>query len=204
VSAPAAPKEVRCDITLYGDSILAGVYLNDKGDGQTWTNRPAIEINAHRPKYRVVDASQPGQSLYALTLGVYNKPRDTKFVVVESGVIDSWTAEPVGQRLREVVDFLKAEGRTVIITGYARQAVKTGTFFWLTEDQLARHDEWNNAARFVAQQTGSEFADWGAVPFNGASDIVDAVHPGQAYSLRLSAALIAAMDRAAPECGGAS
>jgi len=195
-----APEPIRCDITLYGDSILAGVYLDDNGVGQTWPLHAAISINLHRPKYRVVDKSQPGQSLYALTLDIYNQQRDTKFVVVESGVIDSWVAEPIGPRLMGLVQFLQAEGRKVIITGFARQAVKTGKFFWLTQDQIDFHDEWNEAARYVAQQTGSTFADWGAVAFNGESDIIDAVHPAEAYSLRLADSLIAAMDRAAPEC----
>ncbi len=191
---------VRCDVTLYGDSIMAGVYMDDHGSGQQHWRRPAVEINLHRPKYRVVDESRPGQSLYAFMWDIANRPRDTKFVVVESGVIDSWVAVPVGQRLLDVIDFLKAEGRTPILTGYARQTVRDGKWAWLTADQLAFHNEWNEAVRYVAQQTGVEFADWGSVPMYGGTDIIDAVHPTEAYSQRLSAALIAAMDRAAPEC----
>lgn len=204
-AAPAAAhlkpgEQPRCDVTLYGDSILAAVYLDDNGVGQQWLYRPEIIINMYRPKWRVVNRTQPGQSLYALSLEIVNLPRDTKFVVLESGVIDSWTGEPVGGRLMDFVNLFHSEGRDVILTGYAHQAVKTGKFFWLTQDQIDRNAEWNAAAKYVAEQTNSEFAYWGDAPFFGAQDIIDAVHPGQTYSIRLSENLIAAMDRAAPEC----
>lgn len=196
----AAPAKPVCTVTLYGDSILYGTYSPDGVTALRLSHYPAEEIRAQRPAYTVDDRTKPGQSLLGLTYVFANDSRSSRFVVVESGVIDSWYGDAVGERLKNIVDYIKAEGRTPVITGYSRQVVRTDRFAFLTAGQVANHDAWNAAAKYVADQTGAVFADWSSVRFDGEVDIVDTVHPSEAYSMRLSAALIAALDKAAPEC----
>lgn len=187
--APASVKQRSCTVTFYGDSILNGIDVAPS----------TLLVNA-RPKWRVDDRTKPGQSLFLLSTLIANDARSTDYVVVENGVIDSWAGEPVGQRLLDVVRLLQSEGRAVIITGYAHQVVRTDQFAWLTADQVARHDEWDAAAAYVAVQTGSIFANWSTVRFQGQEDIVDAVHPAHDYRIYLTNRLIETLDAVAPEC----
>lgn len=197
VAAPAKPV---CTVTLYGDSILHGTYSPDGVALERLSHYPAEEIRAQRPAYTVDDRTKPGQSLLALSYIFANDSRSSRFVVVENGVIDSWYGDAIGERLKGIVDYIKAEGRIPVITGYSRQVVRTDRFAWLDASQVANHDAWNAAAKYVADQTGAVFADWSSVRFDGEVDIADAVHPAEAYSMRLSAALISALDKASPEC----
>lgn len=183
-----APERV-CTVELRGDSILAGHP----------ERRPAAEIKARRPAWTVIDKTQPGQSLAVMWSNFPNDTRTAKYIVVESGIIDSMALEAIGPNLRAVVDYIKAEGRTPILTGLSRIAVKPEIGF-VTEKRIAQRDAADAQAREVAGQTGAGFADWASAEFGGAADLTDDIHPKLDYSMRLAAKLIEALDRAAPEC----
>jgi hypothetical protein len=68
---------------------------------------------------------------------------------------------------------------------------------FMTADRLAGRDHADAQARQVAQRLDVEFSDFGGA---GPVDIIDDVHPTQAYSLELTRRLVDSLDRVAPEC----
>ena len=100
---------------------------------------------------------------------------------------------PVAEPLRGLVEKIREKGSIPIITGYSRQLPNR----YMTADKLAGRDRADFEARAIATQMKVQFADLGVA---GPVEIVDRVHPTQAYSLRLTMQLIAALDKVAPEC----
>lgn len=177
----------KCSVTLYGDSILYGTF------GATPTNRlaepPAIAIERMRPAYFVVDRTAPGDFLN-FRLPKFMRDRiDTPVVVIEHGMNDAGNRFDYAEPLRSMIRRVQALGKTPIVTGLSRP--RSG--------EIGTRDAYDAMARRVAAEEGAIFADWGAVTVVDA-DLADALHPGQAYSNRLTEQLVKALDRAAPEC----
>lgn len=91
--------------------------------------------------------------------------------------------------LRAMVDYVKAAGKTSIVTGLSQVKAR----------RMPLRDEYDTTARRVANEEGAMFADWGAVRFDPA-EMADDIHPLQPYSTRLVERLVLALDEAAPEC----
>ncbi|WP_213956360.1 SGNH/GDSL hydrolase family protein [Variovorax sp. dw_954] len=180
--APAASVEA-CTVDLYGDSIMAG-----NGTPET----PAVVLHALRPGLKVVDHAVAGTSLAMLANTFATSPRTGRFVVIENGVIDSWTSTPpedFRDALRGMLLHVRAEGRVPVLTGYSFQVPGT-----LTPMSVLRRDQFNAVAKALAGELGVPFADWGAARFDGADDLMDTVHPARAYSDRLVERLALALD----------
>ncbi|KLN57610.1 SGNH/GDSL hydrolase family protein [Variovorax paradoxus] len=187
-------------VTLYGDSIIRGEYLDRAAMSPTDVNARLVEpiaatLERLRPGLQVDDRSRSGQTLVALASGFASDPRASVVVVIENGVIDAWQ----GRRLTDfvatlgvLVEQVQAEGRVPVLTGFARQVA--GPF--ISQDMLLRRDLHDRAVRGLAQQMGVVFADLGAARFDGAADLLDGVHPAKPYSDRLAERIALALDAA--------
>jgi hypothetical protein len=182
-------------VALHGDSILRGAYVALK-DGKEvpgrWQRHASAEIKVRRPAYTVHDHTVSGQSLSTMraSFSAENLPR---IVVLGSGIAEGWSGGSVSKSLTRLVRTIQAKGSIPIITGYSRQLPNAS----MDETMLAGRDRADREARMVAEGMKVQFADFGAA---GPIEIVDDVHPTEAYSLRLTEQLIAALDRVAPEC----
>ncbi|MDM0078253.1 SGNH/GDSL hydrolase family protein [Variovorax sp. J2P1-59] len=182
---------VGCTVELYGDSIMAG-----NGTSET----PAMTLQRLRPGLQVVaDHAVPGTTLLVQMQGFADSPRTARYVVIENGVIDSWQGYSIDLMLASysvMIEQLRSEGRVPVLTGFSHQSVG-GT---VSADNILRRDAYYGIIKNFAGQMGVAFADWGSVPFNGPSDLLDFVHPNKVYSDRLVEQLASTLDQVAPEC----
>jgi hypothetical protein len=194
LQAPFPPTEAAgdCSLVLYGDSILNGTYVLAE-HAMRHPRNPVAELKAQRPAWQIDDRTQPGQSLAKLAKGFANDPRSSRVVVIGSGIAEGWSGGSVMSNLPWMLDAVRYEGRTPVLTGYARQVPNS----FITPDKMAGRDHVDTEAKALARESDVEFADLGAA---GPVEIVDDVHPTQTYSLRLTGQLIEALDRVAPEC----
>jgi GDSL-like Lipase/Acylhydrolase family len=186
------PSAQACVVELYGDSIMAG-----NGSPET----PAMTLHRVRPGLEVVDKAVAGRALMMLASTFNNDPRSASHVVIENGVIDSWRGvhpQQFAVTLRSMIDFVRAEGRTPVLTGFSRQVFTPNMS--VDGEALLRRDLYDQWVGQIAEETKVPFADWGSVPFGGASDLLDGVHPGKAYSDRLVQKLAETLDGVALEC----
>mgnify|MGYP003945773027 CR=1 FL=1 len=178
-----------CTVEMYGDSIMAG-----NGSAET----PAMTLQRLRPGLQIVaDHSAAGTTLSMLYASFPASPRTARYVVIENGVIDAWQGvapQPFLNTYSVMVERLRSEGRVPVLTGFARQTgpIKGG--------DASRRDPYDAVVKSFANESGVAFADWGDVPFNGAADLLDFVHPSKGYSDRLIEKLAETLDRIAPEC----
>ena len=212
LAATQTPAKQTCTVDLFGDSILKGEHwvYNPKVFVRL-AEPPADTLRRLRPDYIIRDFNASGVSLQMLIDG-YTPPfeagslprapfaqfvRTGHVTVIENGVIDSWQNLPnFSANLNTVISTVKAEGRKAVLTGFAKQAIKTGEQAYITQDMLTRRDAYNSTAKSVAESTSVIFADMGLATFSGATDIVDDVHPTKAYSDRLMERVAAAIDLA--------
>lgn len=173
-----------CSVTLWGDSILNGAH----NITQRLADPPALILRRLRPRYAVEDNSVPGDSAYAREPQFLRLSFRARIVVLHYGINDAGNGYAYERALRTMVAHARSQGRSVVITGLSH--VVGG---------MAARDRYDAIARRVASDTGSTFADWGAVRFDPA-DMADSVHPGAPYAERLTAQLALALDRVAPEC----
>ncbi|KIQ33922.1 hypothetical protein RT97_08820 [Variovorax paradoxus] len=183
-TAAAAPD---CTVALWGDSILYG------GFGASTTNRidepPAAALKRIRPAWTIADYSSPGDSAHKRLPSFVLQPMPARVVVLQYGINDAGNGYQYEPALRGMVDYVKAAGKTPIVTGLSH----------VKADRMPQRDGYDATARRVAQEEGVLFADWGGVRFDPA-DMVDDVHPRQPYSTRLVERLVMALDQVAPEC----
>ena len=193
-TGPARQKTLQgspCTVELYGDSIMAG-----NGSAET----PAKTLQRLRPGLSVLaDHSVAGTELAMLYPEFASDPRTARYVVIENGVIDAWhgaAIQPFLNTYGAMIEQLHSEGRVPVLTGFARQAMG-GV---LTGEDIARRDSYDTDVRGYAIALNVAFADWGAVQFDGESDLLDFVHPNKTYSDRLVEQLALTLDKVAPEC----
>ena len=122
-------------------------------------------------------------------------------IILRLGLNDAWVPDPTDtaaravaraafkSRLTTMVQNVRTAGKRPIIAGLNRIAVTPSipsTFYFTDARRISQRDEFDAAAREVATETSTFFVDVGAVPFYGASDIVDDVHATQSYSDRIA------------------
>lgn len=178
---------IDCSVALFGDSILYGAH----NGMQRLAEPPAAVLQKARPRYRIADRSVPGASAHVWRTRFLSRRPVSRIVVLQYGMNDAGHGYPYEPALRAMVSHVRAHGKTPVITGISQ--VVGG---------MPQRDEYDAVARRIAVDTGTLFADWGAVRFDPA-DMADGVHPGPAYSVRLVRQLVAALDRIAPECAPA-
>ncbi|MBO9515288.1 MAG: SGNH/GDSL hydrolase family protein [Variovorax sp.] len=193
-SRPAQP--IDCSVVLYGDSIMHGGYV-DGTETKRHARHLSAELKAQRPAWTVDDRTVSGQSLAKMSKIFYKETRSARVVVLGSGIAEAWSGGDVKAQLAQLVHDVRDEGRVPILTGYARQ-VPNG---FMTPERLAGRDRADADVAALADELDVTFADFGAA---GPVEIIDDVHPTQAYSLRITEQLIRALDKAAPECNNAA
>lgn len=175
VSGPETSSQP-CSVVLYGDSIMAG--QNPAG---SLAETPAQALKRMRPTWSIEDRSRSGTSAAQLAALFPNDPRTARAVVLEHGINDLILGMSPVESLRSVVDYAKAEGRKVVLTGLSQQ----------TRVDAAR---WGAAADGIAQiaKTASvTYADWPSVT----GSTVDGTHPNQQFSNDLVTQLASALDK---------
>ncbi|MGJ7509110.1 GDSL-type esterase/lipase family protein [Variovorax sp. GT1P44] len=180
-----------CTVEIYGDSIMA---IN--GTAVT----PAMVLQSVRPNLLVVaDHSVPGMSLADLAPAFPYFTRTAHFVIIENGVIDALTGANINAVIGEyyaIIQKVREEGRVPVLTGFSHQA-KGGA---LSNGSLQRRDLYDSVIQAIAVNTGVPFADWGSVPFYGAWDLIDLLHPNKNYSDRLIGRLAMTLDILTTNC----
>ena len=181
--AGEAPIRLYGTVTLYGDSIMAG-----NGTAET----PAMTLQRLRPNLTVTDRAVAGTSLAMLATGWAARERNSQIVVIENGVIDSWTGANLPNflaTLRALINDCRANRQIPVLTGYSYQ--EEGI---LTLSSLLSRNTFNAAVEALAAELEVPFANWGTVRFDGTGDLLDGVHPGKAYSDRLVERLASTLD----------
>ena len=180
-----------CTVEIYGDSIMAF-------NGTAIT--PARVLQLVRPNLLVVaDHSFPGNRLADLAPLFAGLPRSAHFVIIENGVIDAWEKKNINTVINEyyaIIQRVRDEGRIPVLTGFSHQALGGQLDYF---DLLFR-DFYDSVVQAIAINTNTAFADWGRVPFYGAWDLVDFVHPNKGYSDRLIGQLAMTLDPLTTNC----
>lgn len=186
----AAQDSTLCTVEIYGDSIMVS----------NWTaETPAKTLQRIRPNLVIVDHSVAGMSLDALATFFPDVTRTAHFIVIENGVIDALEGRNINTVMYEyaaIVQRVRDEGRVPILTGFSHQAPGGG----LGYTQLWRRDFYDSVVQAVARNANVTFADWGSVPFYGAVDLVDSMHPNLDYSNRLIGRLALTLDPLTTYC----
>ena len=193
-------------VSFYGDSITSGAIKPAPG----WLNpRPVARITELAAgALQGVDWSLGGATVQDARDGTPGMPfgpfaQAIKLDASPVVVIRYATANalrfadrlPEYQRtLTDMVAQAQAAGKTVVLAGSTHIAAPMpGLSAADSRQVLANVDAFEAATRAVANQTGTPFIDLRAVPFAGAADMADDVHPNQQYSDRISAHIARAL-----------
>ncbi|SEB22508.1 SGNH/GDSL hydrolase family protein [Variovorax sp. YR216] len=193
LATPSKPAEDTslCTVEIYGDSIMAF-------NGSTET--PAMTLQRIRPNLLVVaDHSVLGMSLGDLAPPFPYFTRTAHIVIIENGVIDAWSGKSINTVIYEyytIIQKVREEGRVPVLTGFSHQALG-GPLNYVS---LQLRDYYDSVIQAIAVNTRVPFADWGSVPFYGAWDLVDFVHPNKNYSDRLIGRLAMTLDPLTTNC----
>lgn len=141
--------------------------------------RPVDRLRQLLPGWKIEDRAVSGDSLTLAEHRVMNDSRDGfRFVVFSFGINDMAHDWDVKAPLGRLVDYVKAEGRTAIVTG-------------LSATSDPRTDAYNEAELATALEHGAAFVSWGER--EGAT--VDGTHPDQPTSDGLAEDLAAVLVR---------
>jgi len=124
---------------------------------------------------KVEDHSANGASA-TLYLPFFLQNALTEIVVLQYGINDVGNNFPYETSMRSMIEYAKAKGKTVIVTG-------------LSQGDIANEDQGNATAEKLALEYGLLYADWNSVDYVE-GDTIDGVHPKQDYSTRLTNRLI--------------
>ena len=189
---PSKPAEDAslCAVEIYGDSIMAF-------NGTATT--PAMMLQLIRPNLVITDHSVLGMSLGDLAPAFPYFTRSAHYLIIENGVIDAWAGKSINTVIYEyytIIQKIRDEGRVPVLTGFSHQA--RGGPLHNVSRQL--RDFYDSVTQAIATNTGVPFADWGSVPFFGAWDLIDFVHPNKNYSNRLIGRLAMTLDPLTTNC----
>ncbi|MDM0072521.1 hypothetical protein [Variovorax sp. J31P207] len=126
-------------------------------------------------------------------------PRSGHFVIIENGVIDAWEGKNINTVIYDyyaLIQRVRDEGRIPVLTGFSHQALGGELNYF----NLRFRDFYDTIVQAVAINTSTTFADWGRVPFYGAFDLIDFVHPNRNYSNRLIGRLAMTLDPLTTNC----
>lgn len=217
-----------CRVIGYGDSIMRGYYAEPTGQIKYLADPWSRAVERRVPGVTFEDRSVPGQNMRNVVEGfTHSDPQwgyvpafnlqsraGADVIVVESGVIDAWlTARDNLWSISETVDYygrldsirrkVASEGAQLVITGLARQHVfpEGSPQHFITTGMVMERNNFDTTARHYATENAILFADIGAARFDGAADIVDTVHPTQAYSSRMAERLATTVKQACQNAG---
>jgi hypothetical protein len=184
---PVTPAPV-CTLEIVGDSIASGLGVDEK---------PEQVLMRLRPKWTAKNTSVSGELANQRITHFYSDVRTARFILLEHGINDLYAApapngiDPV-PALRNMAAYVKAEGRTPILTGLFQQ---------VTPHPLRASADARIGA--LAAETGTPYANVGTVAIDLATEMQDTSHPKQSGSVKMVQRWIATLDALAPECKGA-
>lgn len=99
--------------------------------------------------------------------------------------------------LEEMIDQAEEQGKIVILRGMSHVPALIQGENEVDSDRLNKAlANFDGRTRWIAVRLGLRFVDLRMLPFAGQSDLMDKVHPNQAYSDRISALVVAAINTA--------
>ena len=191
---PAAPAPRV--IEFYGDSLTFGSIAGPSGELTRLAVPPVRRAQELLGGAAMcVDLSLPGATVRDALDGVNMMPfgrfadhvRTTRAdtLVIRYGGADAIRGTPLADFERDLttlVTLAQSAGKTVLLVGVI--ATPTGVT-----------DDFDLAVERVADAMGAGFVDVRAVPVSFPGDLADAVHPAQAWSDRITAAIVMAIGR---------
>jgi len=178
-------------VELNGDSIMHGQGLEVK---------PSVYLQELLPDFIIEDKSQVGLTLDSLVKG-YSTPwlngpvprlgvqpefnsikRTADIVVISLGGNDAYSSlspDVFRTELIEVIQRIKDEGRTPVLTGIVQLTPSASGFDSLT---VHRAIELNSIINEVAKDTNVVSANWDTAEYNGLQDTLDGIHRTQEAS----------------------
>ena len=188
-------------IAFYGDSLTFGSIAGPAGELARLSVPPvrrAQELLGDG--FLCVDYSLPGATAADALAGVAGMPfgpfadhiktTAATTLVLRYGGADAvrGVALPDFERnLSALVGLSQAAGKTVLIVGVIAFYSNGGA---MTQDLVERADEFNAAVKRVADAYGTGFVDVRTVPVTFPDDLADPVHPAQAWSDEMTAAIV--------------
>lgn len=191
---PAAPAPRV--VEFYGDSLTFGSIAGPSGELTRLAVPPVRRAQELLGGAAMcVDLSLPGATVRDALDGVNMMPfgrfadhvRTTRAdtLVIRYGGADAIRGTPLADFERDLttlVTLAQSAGKTVLLVGVI--ATPTGVT-----------DDFDLAVERVADAMGAGFVDVRAVPVSFPGDLADAVHPAQAWSDRITAAIVMAIGR---------
>jgi lysophospholipase L1-like esterase len=169
-------------VAFYGDSITSGTHSRDYDIWQPvrWSPSPVEAIDAQLQAWSAIDYSRDGLLAHEARIAA----DESALVVLRFGVADTIVGTPPARFRAAVAGLIaqaRAQNKRVILVGLPHTATPGAT---APLDAVLGH---------LATEWSLPFVDLQALPFNPATDLADPIHPGQAYSERIGAAVAAAI-----------
>ena len=188
-------------IAFYGDSLTFGSIAGPAGELARLSVPPVRRAQEFIGDWALaVDMSLPGATASDALAGVAGMPfgpfaehvktTAATTLVLRYGAADAvrGVALPDFERnLSALVGLSQAAGKTVLLVGVIAFYSNGGA---MTQDLVERADEFNAAVKRVADAYGTGFVDVRTVPVTFPDDLADPVHPAQAWSDEMTAAIV--------------
>ena len=194
---PAAPRV----IAFYGDSLTFGSIAGPSGElgrlavppvrrAQELLGNPALCVDLSLPGATAADALAGVAGMPFGPFAEHIKVSPASTVVLRYGGADAVRGTPLAdfeRNLSRLVTLAQAAGKTVLLVGVIAFHANDGA---MTQDLVERADEFDAAVERTADAFGTGFVDVRAVPVTFPGDLADPVHPAQAWSDRLTTAIV--------------
>jgi hypothetical protein len=199
-SQPSPPAPQARIIEFYGDSLTFGSIEGPAGELTRLAVPPVRRAQDLLGDAALcVDLSLPGATVADALNGVAMMPfgrfaahvagTSAQTLVIRYGGADSIRGTPLAdfeRDLGELVALAQAAGKTVLLVG----VIAFHPVGDVTQALADRADEFDLAVERTADALGTGFVDVRAVPVTFPGDLADAVHPAQAWSDRITAAIV--------------
>ena len=198
-AAPTVPGAPRV-IEFYGDSLTFGSIAGPSGElarlavppvrrAQELLGNPALCVDLSLPGATAADALAGVAGMPFGPFAEHIKVSPASTVVLRYGGADAVRGVPLAdfeRNLSRLVTLAQAAGKTVLLVG----VIAFHPVGDVTQDLTDRADEFDAAVERTADAFGTGFVDVRAVPVTFPGDLADPVHPAQAWSDRLTTAIV--------------
>ena len=198
--APSTGLAAPTVIEFYGDSLTFGQITGEQGQFARLAVPPVRRAQELLGDGAVcVDMSLPGATVRDALDGVAMMPfgafaahvaaTPARVLVIRYGGADSMRGTPLADFERDLaalVTLAQGAGKQVVLVG----VIPLYRHADITQAMLDSVDDFDAAVERVADALGAGFVDVRAVPVTFPGDLADTVHPAQAWSDRITAAIV--------------
>lgn len=199
VPAPPSAPQTRI-VEFYGDSLTFGNIAGPAGElarlavppvrrAQELLGNTALAVDYSLPGATVADALAAVAGMPFGRFAEHVAGTAAQTLVIRYGGADAVRGTPIEDFERDLaamVAMAQARHKTVLLVG----VIAFHPAEVVTQDLADRADTFDLAVERVADAHGVGFVDVRAVPFAFPDDLADPVHPAQAWSDRLTAAIV--------------